>query len=141
MNMLERAVSIALESHTGQTDKAGKPYILHPLRLMLKMGTDEEMIAAVLHDVVEDSSVTFEELKSQGFSDNVIDALMSCTKINGENYDDFIQRIKGNQNPLAIRVKIADLQDNMDISRIAHPVQKDFDRVEKYKRALKVLLS
>jgi len=108
---------------------------------MLKMGTDEEMIAAVLHDVVEDSSVTFEELKSQGFSDNVIDALMSCTKINGENYDDFIQRIKGNQNPLAIRVKIADLQDNMDISRIAHPVQKDFDRVEKYKRALKVLLS
>jgi (p)ppGpp synthase/HD superfamily hydrolase len=137
MTLLERAIAIALESHKGQTDKAGKAYILHPLRLMLKMKADEEMIVAVLHDVVEDSDVTFEDLKDQGFSQAILDALACVTKVKGECYDDFIRRIK--KNPLASRVKVADLQDNMDLGRIPHPQQKDFERVEKYKKALKVL--
>ena len=137
MTSLERAIAIALESHKGQTDKAGKPYILHPLRLMLKMTADEDMIVAVLHDVVEDSNVTVQDLKAQGFSQEILDALACGTKKKGESYDDFIHRIK--KNPLASRVKVADLQDNMDLGRISHPQQEDFDRVEKYRRALELL--
>lgn len=138
MTLLEHAIVIALESHKGQTDKGSKAYILHPLRLMLKMTTDEEMIVAVLHDIVEDCEVTLDDLKAQGFPQNILDALASISKNVEECYEDYIQRVK--KNPLAARVKVADLQDNMDLSRIVHPQQKDFERVKKYKMALEILL-
>lgn len=137
MTLLERAIVIALESHQGQTDKAGKAYILHPLRVMLAMKVEEEMIVAVLHDAVEDSNVTLEDLKSQGFPGEIIDAIACIAKKSGEPYFDYIQRIRNNS--LASRVKIADLLDNMNLQRIPNPKQDDFDRVEKYKKALAIL--
>lgn len=137
MTLLERAIVIAMESHQGQIDKAGKAYILHPLRVMLVMKTEEEMIVAVLHDAVEDSNVTLEDLKFQGFPEDVLGAIACITKKSGEPYYDYIQRIK--KNPLAFRVKIADLRDNMNLQRIPNPKPEDFDRVEKYKKALAIL--
>ncbi|MBU0458468.1 GTP pyrophosphokinase [Patescibacteria group bacterium] len=134
---LEKAISIALAAHAGQVDKAGVSYILHPLRIMQKMPTDELMIIAILHDVVEDSTITFDYLRHEGFSDMIISALDAMTKRDGENYEDFIQRVK--MNPNARSVKIADIEDNMNTSRIEHPTQKDYERIEKYKKALQML--
>lgn len=137
MTLLERAIVIAMESHQGQIDKADKAYILHPLRVMLAMKAEEEMIVAVLHDAVENSNVTLEDLKFQDFPAIIIDAIACITNKSEESYSDYIQRIK--KNPLASRVKIADLRDNMNLRRIANPRQEDFDRVEKYKKALAIL--
>jgi len=134
---LERAIEIAVESHKGQTDKADAIYILHPLRVMMSLATDEERTAGILHDVVEDSDWSFERLSDEGFSDEIIDALRCLTKIDGEDYEDFIMRVC--VNPLARRVKVADVKDNMDLSRIESPSEEDFKRLEKYKRALGVL--
>jgi (p)ppGpp synthase/HD superfamily hydrolase len=138
-NKLEQAIEIALASHRGQTDKAGAPYILHPLRLMLQMAAEEEMIVAVLHDAVEDGGPTIDDLRAKGFSQEILDAMVCITKLEGERYDEYIQRIK--INPLASRVKIADLQDNMNLHRLISPQQQDLDRVEKYKKALDILQS
>lgn len=135
--MLDKAIKIAVEAHRGQVDKGGEPYILHPLRLMLKMATEDERICAVLHDVVEDSSITFEDLKTEGFSAAVIDALRCLTKEQKEEYGHFVERIM--QNMLAAAVKLADLYDNMDLTRIKEPTKKDYERVEKYKAAAKQL--
>ena len=137
MNLLEQAIAIALEAHRGQVDKAAQPYILHPLRVMLKMNTDKEMIVAVLHDVVEDSKISLEDLQSRGFFGEIIDAVKCCTKKHGMPYEEYIQQI--GKNPLASRVKIADLQDNMNLARLPHPSQDDFDRVDKYREALAFL--
>lgn len=137
VNMLERAIALAVTAHTGQRDKAGAPYILHPLRMMLKMVTVDEQMAAVLHDVIEDCGVTAEQLAAEGFSPAVIDAVLALTKRTtggaDEPYDAFIQRAA--RNPIARRVKLADLEDNMDLSRIPHPTAKDFARIERYKAA------
>lgn len=137
-SQLEKAIRIALGAHIGQVDKAGESYILHPLRLMVQMDTDEKRIIAVLHDVVEDSDWTFENLKQEGFSDEVIEALRCLTKRDGEDYLDFVRR--ASSNPTARVIKIVDVKDNMDIGRIANPTDKDFERIEKkYKPALKIL--
>ena len=133
---LERA--IATEAHAGQTDKAGAPYISHPLRVMRAQESDEARIVAVLHDVVEDCpGWTFERLKAEGFSTAVIEALRLVTKIEGESYEAFVQRAAGN--PISRAVKLADLEDNMDLSRIAQVTDRDIERVEKYRRALEFL--
>ncbi len=137
MPNLERAISIAVENHAGMIDKAGLPYILHPLRVMFQMDTEEEMIVAVLHDVIEDTPVTFYDLKIEGFNNDVIDALDSVTNRAGEKYDDFIDR--AGSNPIGYQVKLADLQDNLDLSRIAEPTAKDYERLDKYKEAVKRL--
>ena len=137
MNNLEKAIKIALKAHAGQIDKAGKIYILHPLRLMMQMRLIDEQIIAVLHDVVEDSDYTFDDLRKEGFDEEIISALQSLTKRNGEDYKDFIARIK--ENELAIIVKIADLRDNSNLDRISEPTKKDLERVEKYKKALEML--
>jgi (p)ppGpp synthase/HD superfamily hydrolase len=140
MATLERAIKIALEAHAGQVDKAGEAYILHPLRLMLQMETQERRIAAVLHDVVEDSNWTFDDLKAEGFLNGVLDALEYLTKKEGENYFDFVERAA--KNPIARDVKIADVKDNMNISRISNPTKEDHERIEeKYKPALEILQS
>lgn len=106
--MLNKALDIAYKAHLGQTDKAGAPYILHPMRVAMHCETEEEKIVALLHDVVEDTSVTFEELKAEGFSDEVLTALKCLTRTEDEEYETFIRRVA--TNPLAIKVKIQDLK-------------------------------
>ncbi len=137
MTELERAISIAVERHAEQVDKAGWPYILHPLRVMFQMDTEAGMITAVLHDVVEDTPVTSRDLEREGFDNEVIAAIDSVTNRPGETYDDFIERAAAN--PIGRKVKMADLRDNLDISRIAEPTQKDYERLKKYQGALRRL--
>ncbi len=135
---LERAIELAVKHHKGQVDKAGQPYILHPLRLMLAMSTESERIVAVLHDIVEDTPITLDDLRKEGFSEKIVSAIECVTKHDGEDYDSFIERIS--HNPLATSVKLADLEDNMDLSRLSEVTEKDLLRVAKYQRAKKVLL-
>lgn len=138
MSTLNRAIEIATEAHQGQFDKSGKDYIGHPLRVMEMGRTEEEKIAGVLHDVVEDSDWTFEALEAEGFSQEIIAALKCVTKLSdNENYDDFIDRVK--KNPLAVAVKINDLTDNMDIRRLPYLSDKDVKRLKKYLKAYKRL--
>ncbi|MBX9879932.1 MAG: hypothetical protein K2Y22_15855 [Candidatus Obscuribacterales bacterium] len=131
-DMLEKAIAIAVEAHKGQKDKMGTPYVLHPLRMMCRMTTPYEMMAAVLHDVVEDTSVTLAQLKTEGIPEVVLDAIDRLSRREGESYDEFVQRIL--PSPLACRVKLADLEDNMDVRRIKPPIsEKDLERLNKYR--------
>ena len=137
--LLEEAIEIAVVSHSGQKDKGGSPYILHPLRLLMKMDNEQEMIVAVLHDVVEDTAQTLDDLKAKGFPDRVIDAIKHLTRMKRESYARFIERIK--EDPIAVRVKIADLEDNMDIKRLKMLTSTEIKRLNKYRKARKHLLS
>jgi (p)ppGpp synthase/HD superfamily hydrolase len=134
---LEDAISIAALAHKGQTDKAGNPYLLHPLRMMMRMKTEAEMMTAILHDVVEDSDWTFEGLREAGFSEEVLTAIDRVTNREDESYAQFIERAK--QNPIARQVKIADLEDNMNILRIGEIQPKDLERLEKYHKSWRLL--
>lgn len=137
--MLNKAIEIAVQAHNGQVDKAGHPYIGHSLRVMNMGITDEEKILGILHDVVEDSEWTFDQLTAVGFSTEIIDALRCLTKLSeSEPYDQFIQRIQ--TNPLAVKVKINDLTDNMDIRRLTHISEQDVKRLQKYLKAYRLLL-
>lgn len=131
---LERAIAIAATAHAGQVDKGGAPYILHPLKVMLRMSSLEERIVAVLHDVVEDCGISLEDLRKEGFSEVVLSAIESVTKVPGESYEDFVERAA--QNPIGRLVKLADLEENSDLSRIASPSWEDLERIEKYRRAI-----
>lgn len=137
MATLERAIAIAAMAHEGQVDKAGMPYILHPLRMMLGVDTPEARMAAVLHDVVEDTAMTLEQLRAEGFPEAVVEAVEALTKRDGEDYEAFIRRLA--PNPIARKVKLADLRDNFDLSRIAQPTERDRQRIEKYRRAIQYL--
>lgn len=131
-NMLAVAIALASEKHMSQIDKGGKPYILHPLRIMFRLRTDDEelMSIAVLHDVLEDQGVTIEMLTEMGFSKRVTDALTLMTKTKGMTYQQYIELICTNYD--AILVKMADLDDNSDISRLKGLEPKDFERMQKY---------
>lgn len=130
---LAAAVALAAQCHTGQVDKAGQPYILHPLRVMLRLGREEERIAAVLHDTVEDCGLEVGLIRHR-FGAVVAEAVDALSRREGENYGDFIERCGAN--PLARKVKIADVQDNLDPSRIAEPTAEDARRAAKYHDAL-----
>ena len=130
---LQRALEIAVESHKNQKQKDGSPYAFHPIRLSLSLETEERKIVALLHDVVEDTDWTFDDLVGEGFSDRVIEALRLLTHTDGSPYEDYIERIASN--PLASVVKKADLADNMDFKRIQEPTENDFARLRKYHRA------
>lgn len=134
MSTLERAVAIAAKAHTGQVDKAGAPYLLHPLRLMLQMEEPEERIVAVLHDVVEDSDWSLARLVEEGFPRVVIEAIDSVTRRPGEDYEAFILRTS--RNSIGCRVKLADLRDNCNLSRIGNPSENDFRRIDRYQWAI-----
>ncbi|NBD23244.1 HD domain-containing protein [Paenibacillus glycinis] len=134
---IERAIAVALEAHEGQLDKGGHPYILHPLAVMNRVKTMDEKIVAVLHDTVEDSDVTFEQLTEYGFSAAIVAAVRALTRHAAESYDEFVDRAKAD--PIARNVKIADIQENMDLSRIGDPAPADIDRLGKYRRALERL--
>jgi (p)ppGpp synthase/HD superfamily hydrolase len=138
MSTLDRAIAIAAEAHAGQTDWAGVPYIFHPLRMMLQMKTDDERIVAVLHDVCEDCpGWDFERLKVEGFSDRILAALDRVTKREGEDYEAFVLRAAGD--PISRNVKLADLRDNSDLTRLPSPTQRDIERTEKYRRAIELI--
>lgn len=139
MSDLDQAIFIASQAHRGQRDKGGAPYILHPLRVMARMKSDEERIVAVLHDVIEDNPFwTPYKLRRRGFGDNIIRALAALTRDKGESYEAFIERCGAN--PLARRVKLADLDDNSDLTRIPAPTERDWDRMKKYGRAITYLI-
>lgn len=134
MPTVERAIAIAAEAHTGQVDKAGQAYILHPLRVMLAQNSDAGRIVGVLHDVVEDTDWTFEQLRREGFGQDVLKALEAITRRSEETYEEFVQRAV--ENPIARPVKRADLLDNCDMGRISKPTQKDQDRIARYRQVL-----
>ena len=136
--MLKKAIDIAVKSHSGQLDKAGEFYILHPMRMMKKMDTEEEKITAVLHDVVEDSQVTINDLRKEGFPERILKAVNALTKRKGESYKKSIERVK--KNPLAIKIKIADFEDNMDISRLKRITEKDRKRLNRYLKYYKEVM-
>jgi len=138
MSTLERAIAIAAEAHAGQLDKAGQPYILHPLRVMLRVSNEEERIAAILHDVVEDTNVTLEQLAKEGFSGPVLAAVEALTKLPGESRTEAAARAK--RDVIARAVKLADNSENMDLSRIAAPTEKDFARMKEYASVRALLL-
>lgn len=135
--MLKTAYEIAKQAHAGQVDKAGQDYIGHPVFVAGLLKTEEERAAALLHDVLEDSSFSEQDLRLKGIPEPVIQAVILLTKQKGVPYEDYLSKIK--ENPIARAVKKADLTHNMDISRIPHPLQKDFDRLEKYKKAFQYL--
>lgn len=137
MSTLERAIALAAEAHAGMVDKAGAPYILHPLRVMLRVADERARIAAVLHDVVEDTEWTLERLREEGFDPEVLAAVDALTRRNGEDYYDFCRRAA--QHPIARIVKRADIEDNLDLSRIPDPSPEDHVRIERYRRALDLL--
>ncbi len=133
--MLATAIRIAAQVHEHQKDKGGSAYILHPMRVMMRLRTtDEELMSiAILHDVVEDSSWTDEMLKDAGMSDRVITALGFLTKQPNDTYEMYIQRMVFNRD--AMIVKLQDLKDNSDISRMKGLREKDFERLVKYNKA------
>ena len=137
MSTLEHAITLAAKAHEGQVDKAGAPYVLHPLRIMLCLSTTEERIVAVLHDVVEDCGWSLDRLREEGFSESVTEAIDAVTRRPDEPYEAFVLRAA--TNPIGRRVKLADLRDNSDLSRIPNPTPKDYERIEKYRRAIALI--
>ena len=137
---MERAITISAEAHAGQKDHAGAPYILHPIRLMIQMDSESAMMAAVLHDVVENSVWTLDDLRKEGFSNEVLNAVDSLTHRDkeGEDYWDYIQRTKSD--PIAIKVKLADLEDNLNPDRLNEVTEKDEKRFDRYRKAQNLLL-
>lgn len=140
VEMLDKAIQVAVNAHAGQMDKAGQPYILHPMRVMMSLFTLEEKIVGILHDVVEDTTVTMHDLVVvYKFPSTILYAVEALTHRDGESYTDYILRVK--KCPLAVRVKLADLKDNMNKDRIPFPSERDVKRWEKYERAYAVLTS
>lgn len=137
MSTLERAIELAVTLHRGQQDKSGMPYVLHPLRLMLRMSSPAAMMAAVLHDTVEDTPLTLEQLRQEGFADEVVSAVDALTRRADETYEQFVER--AGAHPIARQVKRADLEDNMQITRLAELADKDVARMRRYLLAWRAL--
>jgi (p)ppGpp synthase/HD superfamily hydrolase len=137
MSTLERAIAIAAEAHAGQLDKAGAPYVLHPVRMMLGLEDRKAQIVAVLHDVVEDTPWTLADLEREGFAPEIVRAVDALTRRADEDYETFVRR--AGADPIGWHVKLADLQDNMEPTRIASPAAADYERLARYGRALAIL--
>lgn len=135
--MLEPALSIATEAHRGQFDKAGIDYIEHPIYVASQVDTEEEKAVALLHDVIEDSPFTAEELLLAGLLETVVTAVQILSKKKGQDYQTYLENVKSN--PLARIVKLADLKHNSDLSRLSSVTDKDLERLEKYKKAIDYL--
>ena len=138
-DLLNKAITIAIEAHKGQADKTGAPYIGHLMRVMQAGNTVDEKITGVLHDLVEDTDWTFELLETE-FPKHIVDAIKSLTKTSDEEpYDEFIKRVMTNS--LAIKVKINDLTDNMDVRRLPEITDSDVIRLKKYHKAYRELIA
>lgn len=133
----EKAMQIAIKVHRGQLDKCGNDYINHPIRVSENCNSGDEKVVALLHDTIEDGDVTTDYLLMQGFPREIVDAILSVSRNKDESYFDFILRCKAN--PIGRRVKIADLKDNMDITRLKELTEKDIERLKKYHKAYKML--
>ncbi len=131
--LVGRAVMVAAEAHLSQFDRAGEPYILHPLALAARAQDHDERMVALLHDVVEDSPITLEWLAREGFPERIVRAVEALTKRPGEDYTTFIERV--GKDRLATRVKLLDLAHNSDLSRLPAPTPADRERVRKYESA------
>lgn len=138
MATLQRAIELAVSFHSQQVDKSGQPYILHPMRIMLWCSTEEERQAAIMHDLLEDTSLTIDELIQEGFCQSVIDCVDCLTRRDGETYAEFIERCC--ENPMAIKIKLLDIADNMDVTRLDTLGENDLGRLKRYHRARKRLL-
>lgn len=140
MSTLERAIAIAAEAHAGQVDKAGEPYILHPLRVMMRLETIADRIVGVLHDVVENNATwPLAALRAEGFAEAILAAVDAVTRREDEDYESFVRR--AGMNAIGRRVKLADLADNMELTRIKTPGPKDHERMERYRKAREILLA
>lgn len=139
MSSLEEAIAIAARAHAGQVDKARQPYILHPLKVMLRLQATDERIAAVLHDVVEDTPITLDDLRAAGFSPAVLTAVDALTKRPGETRLQAAARAAAD--PVARAVKLADNAENLDLSRIENPTEKDYARLREYEQVRALLLA
>lgn len=139
MPTIERAIEIAANSHAGQRDKAGQPYIFHPLRVMFRVNGEHEQMAAVLHDVVEDTAITIDDLAREGFPSEVLRAIAALTKLPGETRLEAAARAAAD--PIARKVKLADNAENMDLSRIPNPTEKDYARCREYEEVRALLLA
>lgn len=138
MSTLEQAIIIAAKAHSGQFDKAGEPYILHPLKVMLRVQEPELRMVAVLHDVVEDSPIGLADLRAAGFSETIITAIDALTKREGETRLQAAARAA--LNPIARQVKLADNAENMNLSRIPQPTERDYARLKEYEQVRALLL-
>jgi (p)ppGpp synthase/HD superfamily hydrolase len=137
--MYDKALALAKDAHNGQVDKAGQPYINHLLAVANCVNDETEKIIALLHDIIEDTCYSLEDLKSLGFCDDVVEAVSCLTKREHEPYDTYLKRISSNRR--AVHVKLSDLQHNMDLSRLATVTEKDLKRMEKYQYAVAFLCS
>lgn len=135
--LTKKAMKIAYEAHLGQTDKSGIPYIYHPIHLAEQMTDEATVCVALLHDTIEDTDVTFDDLTAAGFPDNVIAALKLLTHDDDVPYMDYVKNIRSD--PVAKAVKLADLAHNSDVTRLDHIDEKAIARVEKYKAAIALL--
>ncbi len=135
--LLEKAASICLTMHSGQTDKAGKAYFLHPMRVAMACSTDEQRMVAMLHDVLEDTIATSSGLIQEGFPEYIVDAIVALTRRADESYEQFIERCS--LNPIARQVKLRDLEDNMNLLRLASVNEKSIDRLNRYIKAHRFL--
>ena len=136
--MLATAIQIASDAHAYELDKANDPYIMHPVRVMLACSSQTEKICAILHDVVEDTALTLQDLRTAGFDEDVVETVDALSKRAEEMYDEYIARLLNN--PMACRIKLADLCDNTHLNRIPKPSKKDVRRVEKYTRAARKII-
>ena len=136
--LTKKAIILAFEAHINQKDKSGLPYIFHPWEVANQLNDEICVCVALLHDIIEDTNITYEDLRKEGFCEDVIEGIKGVTKRENEDYFDFVKRAK--ENKVSRLVKIADLRHNMDISRIKNPTDKDCERIEnKYKPAYKFL--
>jgi hypothetical protein len=140
MATLQKAIEIAVAAHAHQRNKSGGPYVLHPLRVMLSLRTEEERIVGVLHDVIEDTAVTLPDIRKAGFSDRVLEALQLVTHAKGQPYADYVVRCS--RDPIAREVKLADLRDNGGLDRaLCRPesLGRDLARIHRYVLSFKFL--
>ena len=136
--LFDRAMQIAIRAHMGQKDKAGRDYVMHPIRVAERCKDPRAKIVALLHDTIEDTPVTAEYLRGEGFPNEIILGVLSVTKRDDEEeYGDFVARAA--ENAIGREVKIADLEDNMDIRRLKEINDKDVERLRKYLRAWQYL--
>jgi len=135
MPNLEDAILLAAQAHLGQKDKNGQPYILHPLRVMLRLESARERIVGVLHDVIEDTPTTLDDLRARGYPEDLVSAIDHMTRREDETYEQFTERAASN--PIARRVKLADLEDNLDVRRLATVTPQDAERFQRYLTARK----
>ncbi len=138
-DLTRKAITVAYNAHQGQLDRAGLPYILHPLHVAEQMKDEDTCVVALLHDVIEDTDLTLENLREYGFTEAQIEGVRVMTREEDEDYFEYIRSVK--TNPLALAVKLEDLKHNSDVTRIIEITDKDLQRLEKYKKAMEILLS